>query len=254
MPAHTDHPSPSELHRIRRLRVPAMVIVLIFRLDRPFRAKEVATLLGIDYQATRGYLQDLAHPEVGLLTRTRQGWVLAAGGRQLILAGGDIAPQSIQSAQRKINQPVKAAENAGKARFLNGSIITTTAESKDSEIKDSAAVVRRKSADKARSTPIKPKKSAENPRFLENLQAMDAEGIKENATTRLIAAMEHVTPDYIRCHARCARQNDEKLGLAIHRIRQADPLPGNANGHPDGCRCHACWVDKVRSRPEWYQT
>ena len=62
------------------LRVPAMVIVLIFRLGRPFRARELSTLLGIDYQAARRYLKDLSHPEVGLLTRTRQGWTLAADG------------------------------------------------------------------------------------------------------------------------------------------------------------------------------
>ena len=83
---------------------------------------------------------------------------------------------------------------------------------------------------------------------------MEAEGIKENATTRRIAAMDHVTPDYIRGHALYARQNDEKLGLAIHRMRQADPLPGNLNGHPHDCRCHACWVGKVHNHPEWYQS
>ena len=155
---------------------------------------------------------------MGLLTRTRQGWVLAAGGP---------APDA----------PVLELESAGEAAPQS-----------------TRRTQREKSAEKLRSTPSKPKKSAENPRFRENLQVMDDQGIKENATTRLIVAMDYVTTDYIRAHARYARKNDEKSGLAIHRMRRAGPLRGNPNGHPHNCRCHACWVAKVHRHPEWYQS
>jgi DNA-binding CsgD family transcriptional regulator len=41
----------------------------------------------------------------------------------------------------------------------------------------------------------------------------------------LLAAMEHITPEYARAHIERARREHIGAGLLIHRMRSADPAP-----------------------------
>lgn len=212
------------------LRKTAVVLILMFQLDRPVRAKEVSSLLRIDYETARGYLSDLSR--LGSIARTRSGWILTSGGRQLVL------PAKNAENPRYLKVSVDSDEkNAEESAFLS---LTTTAYINDSEslntesinhksLNIDAVVVTEKSAENPRFSA----ESAEIPRFSipdpeqydANLVAMGECGIKQNQTTRALAAMEHVTPEYIRAHVLHARANRERLGMAIRRMIDGDPDP-----------------------------
>lgn len=77
---------PSDLMFLRSLKRTAIVLLLIFRLDpQPVGRDDVADLLDIDTKTSAKYLHDLS--QHGLITRTgyRDGYVLTAGGRQMVL-------------------------------------------------------------------------------------------------------------------------------------------------------------------------
>jgi DNA-binding transcriptional ArsR family regulator len=76
-----------EIFAFRSLRKTAIVYLLMLRLDRPTGANELANLLDVDLSTVRRYLDSLS--AAGLIARTayRDGYSVAAGGRQLILPG-----------------------------------------------------------------------------------------------------------------------------------------------------------------------
>lgn len=77
---------PSELMFLRSLRRTAIVLLVIFRLDpQPVGRDDVAGLLDIDTKTSAKYLEDLSRQ--GLITRMgyRDGYILTAGGRQMVL-------------------------------------------------------------------------------------------------------------------------------------------------------------------------
>jgi hypothetical protein len=59
------------------------------------------------------------------------------------------------------------------------------------------------------------------------LQALFAAGIREPTASEL-AALPHVTPEYVRLHTEQARQEGLKVGVAILRMRLAEPVPAEA--------------------------
>ena len=77
------------LRIFRRLKKTAIVLMLLFRIDKPVGESEIAEILDLHPETTRIYLRSLAG--LGLVTRTHRyrGWMLTAGGRQMILGEAD---------------------------------------------------------------------------------------------------------------------------------------------------------------------
>jgi DNA-binding MarR family transcriptional regulator len=73
------------LRFFRRLKKTAIVLMLLFRLDKPVGESEIAEILDLHPETMRIYLRSLAG--LGLVTRTHRyhGWTLTVGGRQMIL-------------------------------------------------------------------------------------------------------------------------------------------------------------------------
>jgi hypothetical protein len=134
----TSHLPSNEIELFRSLKKTAIVLMLLFRLDKPVGESEIARILDIHPETTRIYLRSLAR--LGLVTRTHRfnGWTLTAGGRQMILGEG------------KDPWPVLGA---GK--------IKTSAENPRSIPEGHTA-----SAENPRSIPEGPVASAENPRSI----------------------------------------------------------------------------------------
>ncbi len=87
---------------------------------------------------------------------------------------------------------------------------------------------------------------AETGRFFKARQALRECGIGEPTASR-VAALRHVTPEFIRAHGLKARQEGSPSGLLVHRIRCGDPAPElNASGHLSNCTCDACQRAKYR--------
>jgi Mn-dependent DtxR family transcriptional regulator len=67
------------------LKKTAIVLMVLFRLDKPVGEGELAEILDVYPTTVRTYLRSLAH--LGMVTRTHRyhGWMLTAGGRQMVL-------------------------------------------------------------------------------------------------------------------------------------------------------------------------
>ena len=77
--------TPKEVAVLRSLKKTSIVLLLIFRLDRPVGRNEIASILDLDPATASNYLKSLSR--LGLINRTdyRDGYILTAGGRQLVL-------------------------------------------------------------------------------------------------------------------------------------------------------------------------
>ena len=76
--------SPEEVAQFRGLVKPAIVLLVMLRLDRPVGAKEIAAILDLNEHTVAGYLRALARLNLVARAGYRQGYILL-GGRQLIL-------------------------------------------------------------------------------------------------------------------------------------------------------------------------
>jgi predicted transcriptional regulator len=59
------------------------VVLFLLRLDRPIKAREVASILDLSYPTAIAYLRRLSH--ANFITRTRSGSILTQYGSQLVL-------------------------------------------------------------------------------------------------------------------------------------------------------------------------
>jgi len=75
--------SPDEIARFQALVKPAVVLLLMLRLDRPAGPRELADLLGLDEHTVAKYLRTLTHLNLVARSGYHGGYVLL-GGRQLI--------------------------------------------------------------------------------------------------------------------------------------------------------------------------
>jgi DNA-binding MarR family transcriptional regulator len=97
-PYAADIPESSPLSEVeillyRQMKRFAIVIALMFRLNRPVGVIELADTLDINQETMRGYLKKLS--KLGLVARTGQRyqpWILTVAGRQLILGSNDAPP------------------------------------------------------------------------------------------------------------------------------------------------------------------
>ncbi|MEJ2352861.1 MAG: hypothetical protein P8Y03_23995, partial [Anaerolineales bacterium] len=159
------------LRFFRRLKKTAIVLMLLFRLDKPVGESEIAEILDLHPETTRIYLRSLAG--LGLVTRTHRyrGWTLTVGGRQMILGEADNGWDALEAGKikttaekpRSITEiPIARADVSPRKVKLPRSILessTPSAENPRSILESPVA-----SAENPRSTAEKPRSSAEIPR------------------------------------------------------------------------------------------
>jgi hypothetical protein len=160
----------------RCLKKTAIVLMLLFRLDKPVGESESAEILDLHTETTRIYLRSLAR--LGLVTRTHRyrGWMLTAGGRQMILGEADHRWNALEAGKIKAS-----AENPR-------SILESPAPSAENprSITESAA----SSAENPRSLPENPSASAENPRSILESPVPSAENPR-SATESTVTSAEN---------------------------------------------------------------
>jgi hypothetical protein len=171
----TSQLQPKEVELFRCLKKTAIVLMLLFRLDKPVGESQIARLLDIHPETTRIYLRSLAR--LGLVTRTHRfnGWTLTAGGRQMILGesedpwpvlGAGKIKTSAENPRSISQSPTPSAENP-----------RSTAEEPASSAENPRSIPEAltSSAENPRSLPESPAASAENPRSLPQSPAASAE-------------------------------------------------------------------------------
>jgi len=123
------------------------------------------------------------------------------------------------------------------SRQNDNSLPTATAIYTDSNNRLEVAVVEaaRSSGENGGSSP-----APEAPPPPEVVAALAQVGIGEPMRSRM-AALPHVTPEYVKAHALLAREQGLSTGLLITRIRCGDPAPElNQLGHLRTCKCQEC--------------
>lgn len=82
--------TPSEVTTLRSIKKTAVVILLLFRLDRPVTVTQLAGMLEIDRHTASEYLNQLRYQ--GIVSPTNFGWILTQSGSQLLLPGVEGIP------------------------------------------------------------------------------------------------------------------------------------------------------------------
>jgi hypothetical protein len=216
--------TPQEVAQFRLLKKMAIVLLIMFRLDRPIGPNEIAEILEIDRHTAGKYLKSAV--DLGIITRPHyhEGYTLTANGRQLIL-GVDISvdnPEDTGTIQPQLAgfPPVPPTTTA--LSLLNDS-------NKHKLIRQG----------KLKAVVVAPD-WRENPQFKANVRALKAAGIGEPARSKL-ANLDHVTPEYIKAHIKRIKDEGKGLGLAVHRMRSGDPMPE----HKRDCGCEECRMKYV---------
>jgi predicted transcriptional regulator len=201
---------PKEVELFRCLKKTAILVMLLFRLDKPVGETEIASILDMYPTTVRTYLRSLAR--LGVVTRTHRhnGWTLTAGGRQMIL--GQSIDETLASQTGKIKTSVKNARSTVKnarsrvkisrSRYSRGMRINKKGD--------------RTATGSARSDPM----------VRANLEAFASIGLARNDFVSEICQMDHVTPDYIRGQKkRLEAERRYSHGLLLTVIRSNDYLP-----------------------------
>jgi hypothetical protein len=250
------------LRIFRCLKKTAIVLMLLFRLDKPVGESEIAEILDLHPETTRIYLRSLAG--LGLVTRTHRyhGWMLTTGGRQMILGESDNGwdaleagkiktsaenprsipesstasaenPRSIMggataSAEIPRSRPIAAASLSFKAESNKAAaaIAKARAEVPTAKVKVLRSLVSRGfqlSKRRERDTRARPRS---DPVVRANLEVFGSIGVTSNDFVLEICKMDHVTPDYILGQAkRLEAERRYSPGLLLTVIRSRDHLP-----------------------------
>ena len=202
--------TPGEIATFQALAKPAIVYLLMLRLDRPSGARELADILGLDEHTVAKYLRSLAM--LNLVERTRQ-----RGGYRLVPDRPDIFAAELTAKKIQLNPTTTAGHISSKQNAKNR--LTGEADTN--------------SQDQPGSAPIS----------LETVEALRGLGIGEPKRSAL-ARMAHVTPAYIRswhAHLDYVKGKAYRPGLLIHVLETGDPAPPvRDNGHPLDCACGEC--------------
>jgi hypothetical protein len=97
--------SPDEIDRFQLLMKnarPTVLLLLLLRLDRSANVSELAAICGVNRDTASDYLFYLSTH--GYVTKTRSGYVLTAGGRQMVL------PQSPSPTERQSDEPTNVLD------------------------------------------------------------------------------------------------------------------------------------------------
>lgn len=202
--------SPAEMAGFQALVKPAVVLLLMMRLQRPAGARELGDILGLDEHTVAKYLRILA--KLNLVRRTRH-----RSGYQLVID----------------SQGIFGSNLTGKKLQLEPAITTEELINIKNTKKTLTAVVDQAGQETGAPAPAK----------LENIQALRTLGIGEPKRTAL-ARLVHVTPTTILTwHAYLSYTKGENYrpGLLIHVLESGDPAPEvNKFGHPKDCTCRQC--------------
>jgi len=188
---------------------PAIVLLLLLRLDRAAGARELADLLGLDEHTVAKYLRTLGKLNLVVRTRHRGGYRLVPECQDLF--GSELTVNKLQL------EPV----NTAGYKLLN------------QNTEDLLSAVDQTSQDQHK--PHQP--------FLDTKESLRALGIGEPKRS-MLARLEHVTPAYIQAgHAHLGHVKGDayRPGLLIHVLETGDPAPEvSENGHSLDCNCMEC--------------
>ncbi len=189
-------------------------LLVMFRLDRPVGPSEISDILEIDRHTAGKYMKSAV--DLGFVTRPRyhEGYTLSISGRQLLLG---------------VDNPV---DNVGKIGANDQALVRFP------PVLPTATTLIDSDTNKLGEEEVADPEWRENPQFEANIQALKEAGIGEPSRT-MLAELGHVTPEYIQAHAAIAKDQKKGIGMLVHRIRSADPMPENG-GHQEGCGCETC--------------
>ena len=200
------HTERQDIDRIVDLGKYTTVLLILFRLYRPVTVADTARLAHINPETARAHLRALAERQ--LITRGGDGWILTAGGRQLVLPTAE-----------------------------NPRLESHPAENPRTLLKDSSSSFKTLNSKRDESEAKEEQESAENPRgrgFSARseidpaiLAAYREVGIGLNARTRRLARQPWITAEYIRAHHAylAARGKGNCIGLLITILESAEPAP-----------------------------
>ncbi len=202
----------SNLYMLRTLKgAPLAVFVCLYLSQRPLRAGEIADYTGYTDKPVSTALKMLK--EMNAITRNQNGWYT----HQLPL------PFPVLSAPEKIRN---FSDSSGSSESINLLTTTTTINLNKNE--------RDFTLTDGKKVGIFPTFSRN---FSDSLAAALAAGIREPKASAL-AALPHVTPEYIRAHVAAAAGEENPLGAAIYRIEHGWTVPdspdASANKYTSG--------------------
>ena len=202
--------TPGEIASFQALVKPAIVLLLLLRLDRPAGARELADILGLDEHTVAKYLRTLGKLNLVVRTRHRGGYRLVPDRQNLF--GGDLTVNKLQLGP--VNTAGHIYNNQNTEHLLTAVVDQNPAEQPE------PGQASRESDESLRSLGIgEPKRSA-------------------------LARLSYVTPEYIRAwhaHLGYVKGAAYRPGLLIHVLETGDPPPKvNELGHPLECKCREC--------------
>jgi biotin operon repressor len=202
--------TPGEIACFQALVKPAIVYLLMLRLDRPAGARELADILGLDEHTVAKYLRMLDKLDLVVRSRHKRGYKLVGDPRALL--GADLTVNKLQF------------EPASSISVINHDLNT----------KDQLTEA------------VDPPNPRNNPNIQaspEAAAALQSLGIGEPKRSAL-ARLDYVTPEYIRAwhaHLSYVKGDAYRPGLLIHVLETGDPAPEvNELGHPLMCECREC--------------
>ena len=105
--------SPEEVAQFRGLVKPAIVLLVMLRLDRPVGAKEIAGILDLDEHTAARYLRTLSRLNLVARAGYHQGYIVL-GGRQLILGAEPNVKNAHFASKDSVSSPLlQALQEAG---------------------------------------------------------------------------------------------------------------------------------------------
>lgn len=199
--------SPVEIAFFQAVAKPAVVLLLLLRLDRPAGSRELADILGLDEHTVAKYLRQLEQLHLVARGRYRRGYHLVGDLQRLFAPGLTVKNPQVAPA-------------------------TTTDQINQNKEKIDSAV-----------TAVEPRLRDLSPADCNTVQALLTAGIGEPKRSSL-ARLAYMTPDYIQswqAHLKYVKGEKYRTGLLIHVLETGDPAPEvRQNGHPLECTCREC--------------
>jgi DNA-binding transcriptional regulator YhcF (GntR family) len=225
------------IQQLRGLKKNFIVLAVLYLLGRPAGETEIAEILDINPRTARAGLRSLEH--AGYIRRERvvRGYSLTELAQTLFF---------FQKDGRKCRSLSLINNNEDLKQIDSLSSLINTGTSKKHQPSNKTARTPRLSTDAVDNSVENPvDNSSERPAPIstEMQKAFAAAGIHLNRRTRAMAALDHVTPDYVIAHHQSLvrRGLGDHTGLLIKILEDAQPAPPlNERGHPAGCSCREC--------------
>lgn len=202
--------TPGEIACFQAVVKPAIVFLLLLRLDLPAGAREPADTLGLDEHTVAKYLRMLGKLKLVVRTSYKGGYILVGDPQALL--GTRLTVNKLQFEPASSNDLNLKDQN-------NKNLLTEEVDQTKHENHPSAQA--------------SPGAGA----------ALRSAGIGEPKRSAL-ARLDYVTPKYIRtwqAHLKYVKGDAFSPGLLIHVLETGDPAPEvSENGHPLDCKCREC--------------